>query len=273
MFLKGTRILPNIGSMELHTLSHSYGYSLTEGLITSYPIDKVIDILSRELYLKRLKDYNRNFSTDYLISLTTRRSEYCGTIQKIKGSNDTDRISITVAKDGYNKNKELLDKYLVPSGYFCYGIYNDSYESEDGKYAFDTFVYEKKFDNDVTNSIFKYKRELYHITLNAYVDKILRQGLKPKDSEWINDLFPAKDRIYFFLNDVTNTVFKNPEIYFFDKENKNTYNTGYTLLKIDVSKLNKNIKFYSDPRQNNSVFTYDSINPEAIKIVDTKFIK
>lgn len=272
MLERGITIYPRINSMELNMLCH--GHSLKEGvlLFQTYPIDSVIDILSKNVYLKKIPNrLHINFDGERFIRYAQNNDEYSGLISKGSGSNNTEYICITISDDGFGKNKSMLDKYLIPCGYFCSNNFIDHYESEDKKYSFNTFIYEKKYDNDVTDDIFKYKKYLYHITLNSYINKIFKQGLKPKDFVWTNGYFKSNNRIYLFTNfKIASDIFRNYDIYFKDKDIKNS--DGLTLLQIDVSKLSTT-KFYADPRQSEAIYTLDTISPAAIEVSDVLYFE
>ena len=123
-----------------------------------------------------------------------------------------------------------------------------------------TLHLKKKYDVDVTDYVFE-KGILYHLCRKEVVDKILKNGLSPRESQWYS--FKNSPRIYFFCVEISD---KNLEYWvqdtFFGKTIKSN---DYVLLKIDVSKINNNPKFYGDPRLTDAVYTYDNINPEAIE--------
>lgn len=106
--------------MELNMLCH--GHSLKDGLFQTYPIDSVIDILSRNVYLKKIPNRNRlhiNFDEQKFIQYVQNNDNYSGLISKGIGPNNAEYICITISDDGFGKNKNMLDKYLIPCGYFC----------------------------------------------------------------------------------------------------------------------------------------------------------
>lgn len=266
MLEQGIVIYPRINSMELNMLCH--GHSLKEGLFQTYPIDSIIDILSRNVYLKKIPNrLHINFDVPQLIRYAQNYDEYSGLISKGIGSNNTECIYVTVSDDGFGKNKSMLNRYLVPCGYFCAIKFKDEYEISDKKYSFNTFVYEKKYDSDVTDDVFKYKKQLYHITLNNYMDKIISQGLNPKNSEWSGEYFKLDNRIYLFTDyKIAADIFANYDVYF---DIQKFEHTGLSLVQIDVSKLSETTKFYADPRQPESVYTFGNIIPGAIKLINT----
>ena len=56
----------------------------------------------------------------------------------------------------------------------------------------------------------------------------------------------------------------------FNAEKKFDYqrNDGWSLLRVDVSKLTNDPAFYFDPRMKNGIYTMDTISPENIEIID-----
>ena len=80
-----------------------------------------------------------------------------------------------------------------------------------------------------------------------------------------NDLLKFPPRVYLILNNVTDD-YKDILGYQLFTHNKNPNNDGnYILLKIDISKLNNDNKFYYDPNSSIGIYTEDKINIEAIE--------
>ena len=131
-------------------------------------------------------------------------------------------------------------------------------------------VFEPHFTTDITNTVMSNYEYLYHATPTLYVNKILKQGLIPKGK---NSLFFYPDRIYCIAsNNITQNevnAMKNVQA---QRASTNPYdNNEYTILKIDVGQLPKNIKFFVDPMSLdvNAVLTHDNIPPQAITILGT----
>jgi len=226
-------------------------YVISEGLIRTYPIEKVVECLARLF----------NLATDskLLPQVEAGQSKYNGLINIAEGNNDTKEILVFVPDSEYNK--ENIDKYMNKWGYFC--SYKRKYLN---KADLIILQYEKKFDIDVTDYI-KKSGVIYHIAPNNVVEKIMKKGLIPKNSTW---QFSHEGRVYCFyqpLSDFGFNEFVN-DFQYNKKIGKN--NNGFSLLQIDVSLLNNDVKFYADPRQINAVYTMDNIPPQAIKIIRTK---
>lgn len=96
------------------------------------------------------------------------------------------------------------------------------------------------------------------------------QGLKPKNSGWTDGYFKSDNRIYLFTDyKIAADIFANYDVYFDKKDMQKFGNTRLSLVQIDVSKLNETTKFYADPRQPESIYTFDNISPGAVKLINT----
>lgn len=236
-------------------------YLLKEGLIQSYPIDRVVSALKS---LFNLYDGNNKEEQNKLLYFLDRGEKYNdfnGIIFLNEYSqNDTQRIEIKVNKNDFNQ--EDFDRYLLKYGWYC-GI-------SERVYGYDNiirFIYEKKFDIDVTELV-KEKRFIYHICPNIYLNKINRVGLKPKYSSW--NQFKNPERVYFFLEKISHEKFCAWAYNFHWEKNmeRRELNDGWSLLKIDTMNLTNNPSFYFDARMRNGIYTMDSISPENIEIID-----
>lgn len=232
-------------------------YIIEEGLIKSYPDDRIIFALSGLFDLYK----GDNFSEKNKILLDVDKKEPCqyyGIIEQQQSQNNTSRIVIKVNKADFNQND--FDKYFLKYGWFCV--------ASNQAFGYDniiTFIYEKKFDVEVTDFVKKMKY-IYHICPNIYLNKINRIGLKPKYSSW--NRFFNPERIYFFINELSHEDFKQ-WVENFDKNKDITKtNDGWCLLKIDTTVLSNSPKFYFDPRMKGGIYTMDNISPDSIEIID-----
>ena len=242
------------------TMLNGKPYLLKEGLISTYPIENVIFALKS---LFNLYDGNDDTERNKILFFLDRQQNYNGYNGVIfynrYSQNNTERIEIKVSENDFNQND--FDKYLLKYGWFC-GIY----EKLDGYDNLIRLIYEKKFDVDVTEEVLKNKY-IYHICPNIYLNKINKSGLKPKFSSW--NQYSNPERVYFFMKELTHEDFVL-WVNEFNAEKKFDYqrNDGWSLLRVDVSKLTNNPSFYFDPRMKNGVYTMDTISPENIEIVD-----
>lgn len=231
-------------------------YIIEEGLIKTYPIDRVIFALSGLFDLYKEEDYTERYKTLYKLD-NGEEVEFNGVIEKQSSKNKTNRILIKVKNDNFNQND--FDKYLLKYGWFC----ASSYKMEGYKNII-CFVYEKKFDVEVTDFVNE-KRYVYHICPNIYLNKIDNKGLVPKYSSW--NVFSNPERVYFLINEPSHEDFTNIALNFAGGKEIYSENDGWSLLKVDVS-ANKNAKFYFDPRMKGGIYTMDNISPDSIEIID-----
>lgn len=178
---------------------------------------------------------------------------YGGAIKINNTNNNTNYIEIFAKTD--EKTKKEIDYHLNNYGYFqsFYNILSNGHMN---------LTYEKKYDVDITDFI-REKGVLYHVCRKDVIKKITNIGLTPRENEWIS--FKNQPRIYLFYEELSDTDL-DEWIFQLNIGKKKKSNT-YCLLSIDVSKIKNNPKFYIDPRLNGTTYTYDNINPEAIKII------
>ena len=232
-------------------------YVIEEGLIKTYPIENVIHSISGLFDLYAGDDITERNKVLYELD-QNEDTEYNGTIEYTSAKNKTKRIEIKVNNETYNQAD--FDKYFLKYGWFC--GYSDKLF---GYSNIVRFVYEKKFDIDVTDSI-KEREYIYHICPNIYLSRINQRGLVPRFSSW--NVFKNPERLYFFIDELSHDDFVKWVKHF--KKGKKIYsgNDGWSLLKVDVSKLTNGPTFYFDPRMKNGIYTMDSISPENIEIID-----
>ena len=171
-----------------------------------------------------------------------------------------------------NKNLEEVNKIMYNFGWFPTfirsRIAHEKYSSGVKKSLNSTSViitYDAKYNEEI-----KLDSEgfLYHLTPDISWDKISKYGLTPKTQNKIAD---HPERIYFIeklnilgesFEDIANTLLMN---YYRSPYVKEMY-----LLLIDLSKLNKNIKFFKDPNflMGQAVWTTSNIPPNAIEIYE-----
>jgi len=228
---------------------------LNEGLIMSYPIEDVINTLAR---CNSLLIGNKMLSI-----LRGENTEAKGCIYIAKSPNEnTEDIFVIIPKG--KANKEIIDSKMKKYGWVCVKemdyVYSDKYQK---------LAYERKFDIDATDLVCR-ENYLYHICPNIKVEKILKQGLLPKENSWpswdLSDNTMGDDyRVYLFVNVPNDMFLAKWKSEFKCGKIVSDKNEGYSLLKIDVSKIGNDKKFYFDPRAKYSVYTREVIPPQAIK--------
>lgn len=240
------------------SLLESKPYIVKEGLIHSYPMKNVVSALKSLFTLTTAGSKEEGNRILYFLDKGLHSCNGLISLNKYS-ENNTERIEIKVNKNDFNQND--FDKYLLKYGWFC--SISQRLEGYDNLVR---FIYEKKFDVDVTDEVIK-NQYLYHICPNIYLNKINTVGLKPKVSSW--NAFSNPERVYFFLKELSHEDFVLwAENFSFGKKVNHTLNDGWSLLRVDVSSLTNNPTFYLDPRMRNSVYTTDTISPENIEIVD-----
>lgn len=163
-------------------------------------------------------------------------------------------------EDEYNKQSiNELESIINNLGYFiaCKKKINNNY----------VFMLHPKFIYELTDYIYKEcDGILYHITdYNSY-QKILQKGLIQRSKQINGDNYP--DRIYFYTKFNYNRLESYAKDLFRNKQNIN----DIVILKIDLKSRNSYIegnketmyRFFDDPKGQNSVFTYENIDPKCL---------
>ena len=127
-----------------------------------------------------------------------------------------------------------------------------------------------KFLYEVTSSVYESNGNdgiLYHITPAKFKQKIEKYGLIPKHANYRLDNYP--DRIYFYTKLQVNKL----DLLCKDLSS-NTGISDWLILKIDLKDRRSYIendkstmyRFFEDPKAQNTVFTYENIDPQCISI-------
>ena len=162
--------------------------------------------------------------------------------------------SINVVIDGYCLNRTVYNTVVQAfelCGYFLSCEYWTPYKKE---YV---FQFEPHFQ-DNSSSKQNIPRYIYHITKPTILHKIQRNGITPKSK---NKQFSYPPRCYFF------TVFDEDLMrWFAEYSEKVQEEQDYLVVTVDTTKLNDDVKFWTDKSFDSSVaiYTYDNIPPTAI---------
>jgi len=205
-------------------------FLINEGLISTYDVNQTVHSIAELFNLQNSElDKGKNFD---------------GKIW-IKSGNKNDIIKIELY-DLSNINN--INFYMKKYGWIC---------SEQNK---NIFTYEKKFDSFIIAKrlILDDNQFLYHIITKNLVNKIIKQGLIPKNK--VNGFIDSEERNYFFLKQPTKEKLK--DFYFYKLMEP------VVLLKIDLSKINPSTKFYYDPRTEDALYVYEPIPNNAIEIIE-----
>lgn len=224
--------------------------SLNEGLLITYPIDKVVKYIQNKFNLT-------NDDVDILID----DGEY-----------------ILVSKKLDDDLFEKIEEVLRLGGY--YQADREGYENPN------FFTYEKKFEDETSNKSLYVIRYLYHVSPSINDKKIQSMGLIPKSK---NYKFNYPDRIYFFsdkdvkekpdfIEQMCRELYRPIYLHTMNQLLKKSIDretvarkriNEYSVYRIDFEKL-EGIKLYRDPNTRNfdSYYTTDNIRPEWIEKID-----
>ena len=111
--------------------------------------------------------------------------------------------------------------------------------------------YEAKFDV----LLGKHPKKLYHLTTAEKLNKILKNGLTPKNS---TKFFNYNERIYFSMDE-------NSLINFLKTKSDMIEKINFVVLEINESSLPSAMRFFRDPNFDNGVYTLENITPQAIQ--------
>ena len=232
---------------------------LNEGLIKSYESDISFGEIIRSLRLLKF-NVNGEFEENR-ISLI------------IKDFNDIPKNKIDDLFDHINIT--LVNKFgWFPSTVEITNINSNSilkkYNEDELKLKQDTISiinieYDKGFDEieKITPN------KLYHLSIQEYENKILKNGLFPKSK---SKLSSHLDRVYLCKSpDDCDNLVPQMKLYYSEEKDDNLYTLGNkrwnknTKWIIFETKSN-NIKLYKDPRYKDGYYTLDNIDPKMISI-------
>lgn len=241
------------GTSVLDTYHRNYPLNIKEGLIKTYPTERVVLVMSHlfDLYCGN-SGYGKN-----------------GRI-KIKKDNyaEPDEERIVIALENFAKNLvDGINNHMLKYGWFM---------AEENRNPDDSlvFVYEKKFgDRYSVDDMLKKPgdRYLYHITSSKVAEKIKNDGFVPKshtgyliaDKEFRGQPDEA-NRVYFYIEKPTDF-----DIMSWGNVACDRSGGVPALITIDLEAISKNISFFVDPRWRKGIFTYEPISPEAIVNIET----
>lgn len=215
-----------------HACTYSNPLSLMmlgEGLMRTFPIDKVIEYVKDYFWL----------SDDQVYKMEAHNGEY----------------NIVVIIPSKEENIKLMNKAMNMCGYYLAAPKNITGD------GWLNLQYESKFPKNITSDILSSETVLYHLTPLCNKDKILHIGFSPRCK---NDLFNYPSRNYFIRGSADEKKVMDIGQQLYDN-NAKVSNTGeYCLFVIDLSKISDNIKFYADSNYQYGVFTYDYIKKDCI---------
>lgn len=261
---------------ELHCRFYENSWNLrpfeliSEGLIMTYAPHKLISILNRkydfEIYGASVKHFDRTQPNHPI----NKQNFVNKPVNTTKDYNRLIEIKIYF-KYGlqYIDNKTLEDIiHTCESCGWIFASIQNAYTLEEykeiNKCDFTSkqphnMYFRPKFDQKIKeNGI---PNECFHICPTKLVNKILKQGLHPKDYGRKSN---HPERVYLFLQKPIN--WKEIARTFRESRNEN-----YSLLKIDTSKLYNKFNFYFDSltmTDNPAIYTNETIPPQYIIEID-----
>lgn len=221
------------------------------------------------LYESLLKSYD---TKKFVTALNKKFKEYIFKIELINTSDIVNSIRIKFKKEFDITNKEYQS---------LLNLYN-YYESKniDNK----IITLSPRISEDMSDKVYNESNGIvYHICPNYVVNKILENGLRPKGGKnskiYKNRVWHPKS-IYVIFDKVDN----NTKNYFKQEiendkitneyDNNDLSNNDVTILKIDLNKYDRKLKFYKDTLGGKSfIYTKEYIPPQCISIYKENKIK
>jgi len=219
-----------------------------------------IDI-TKDIILETLNSHNYKKLQKKILDIYGKKYDIKFENKNTDNSEDYNQLAFSIDfKDEFDFDDEYF-KNLV--GWFGYYV---SQPSNDIGFAYICPTYAHDMSDMVYN---KNKGILYHFTLEKNSESILRNGLRIKDSTY--RYFPRRIYLYSAINVLDKNRVILDEPYKFCMKVVNTFLfKNVAIFKIDMNKISKNITFYKDDmmEEENSVYVYNSIPPEAITKLD-----
>lgn len=181
-------------------------------------------------------------------------------VLKVEANND---IHIYVITACIGINEQLIEDDMKKMGYFlsCKG---EVQKIENMCYQTLQFEPYSQMQNNETLTI-KYKYDfLYHWTPKYNLNDILKNGLKPDNK---NSKFNYPNRVYLMKGDSDLNEMLNLGKLLSMVNNDNRNNEQYVLLKIDITDMANDIKFYYDSNTSIGIYTEQPIPKKYITVL------
>ena len=254
--------------------------AVKEGLVISANPNAVIKQLTRNYDFKEIYSpnwlhrivYSGNGCVSDIVNFFPLSESQIG----VESGPDLDIYRIYIKIPDIESNKKLLCKAMSFYGYTLALEEDDTCINCPADAPWNILTFERDFQEYITERVLKENNYMFHISPTIYKEKILRQGLCPKSK---NDWYNYPPRVYMFLDmrfsapmGIMSKFDKNFAIraarllHSAKTPDKKLYDE-YTIYKIDISKLRKDIKLsYDQNYYPLGVFTADNINPKAISV-------
>lgn len=207
-------------------------HKVYEGLIRTYPIDKVISYIS-----------------DYF-KLHPRQI-----IKKKPSYNGCERILIYIPT--IDDNVDIMIQAMESCGYFLAHPKYDKIEPN----KWETLQFEAKIQPDDSKQIREEEKTLLHLTPLKNLRKIQHIGLSPRSN---NEMLNFPERIYFLRGSTDRNEIIKIGQKLCDNNNSQCNFGKYALITLDLNKISNKIKFCLDPNYAYGIFTTSNISPESI---------
>ena len=214
-----------------------------------------------EIIIKRIKKLLKNDIIDIDVNMISEKH------------NNARIIAVYIKKSldiiNYNDNTKLLNceyskKLIDILNFHNYYVSLTDFSNE----TYNIIYIEPKYTDNATNFV-KSNKYIYHVTHVDNLENILKKGLRPKAKKTCDNTTYRyfSDRIYFISNseNIKNELLNVIKDLNFTEEHE--LNTDYVVLKIDISKLNITF-WWDDASKGTTVYTYESIPPKFITIID-----
>ena len=115
-----------------------------------------------------------------------------------------------------------------------------------------------------------YNGDLYHLSVQEYKDKILKNGIFPKSK---SKLSSHVDRVYLYKTiDDCKILIPQMKLHYSEEMNVNHYELGNKKWRKNtkwiIYKIIGDYKLYKDPRYDGGYYTMDNIDPNNISIIE-----
>ena len=173
------------------------------------------------------------------------------------------KISIYVLYASIGINDKLISDAMEKLGYFV-GAVGEEQTPFGMKFRivqFEPMCYKQKDETDNIKSMYNV---LFHWTPSSNVDSIMKNGLIPCNK---NIIFNYPPRTYLIKGDSSQQKLLWLGSMLCDAKIGSNDNANYSLLKIDLSKIDDNVRFYLDSNTEIGIYTEDFIEPQAISFV------
>lgn len=216
---------------------------IDEGLITSYPLERVI-AQYKKCYEKDMQDEFKNLSIGQIYKKVQKDDEHIKVSEfKIWDINNPPLIAFAFPSYiGDDDMREQFERELADKMFIC--GYSLSYVSQVAdKFVLQPFkkkitlwmiVFEAKFFEPKPSL----SKVLYHVTPSRYFEKVCQQGLIPRSK---SDLFKYPERVYLFnkasISDIQEYGLKKVGLLKTHHSNPHVNDNGFYLFEIKRSSI------------------------------------